>query len=340
MTHPAAATAALTSPTTLVKTLEVEDLRTHFFTKRGVVKAVDGVSLEVASGEVLGLVGESGCGKTITGFSIIGLVDPPGRVVSGAVRFKGEDLVTAGAERLRALRGDRIAMIFQDPMMTLNPVLRVDTQMVEAVQAHRAVNRGTALGLAREALMQVGMPAPERRLKAYPHELSGGMRQRIAIAIAFLNKPDLIIADEPTTALDVTIQAQILHEVQNLCRETGTAMIWITHDLAVVAALADRIAVMYAGRIVEVGRTEDVIERPLHPYTCGLIGSVPSHNRRGRPLTQIPGVPPSLIDLPVGCAFRPRCGRASLLCRKEPDERTIDGGRGLRCFHPLLEAGS
>jgi peptide/nickel transport system ATP-binding protein len=323
-------------------TLEVENLKTHFFTKRGTVKAVDGVSLHVAAGEVLGLVGESGSGKTITGFSIIGLVDLPGRIVSGAVRFKGEDLVTAAPERLRALRGDRIAMIFQDPMMTLNPVLRVDTQMVEAVQAHRPVGRGEALALAREALVQVGMPAPERRLKAYPHELSGGMRQRIAIAIAFLNKPDLIIADEPTTALDVTIQAQILHEVQQLCRQTGTAMIWITHDLAVVSALADRIAVMYAGRIVETGTTEDVIERPLHPYTRGLIGSVPSHNRaagghRGSRLTQIPGLPPSLMHLPPGCAFRPRCERASAECRVEPAERSVGRMRSLRCFHPLLE---
>jgi peptide/nickel transport system ATP-binding protein len=182
------------------------------------------------------------------------------------------------------------------------------------------------------------MPAPKRRLNAYPHELSGGMRQRIAIAIAFLNKPDLIIADEPTTALDVTIQAQILHEVQGLCRKTGTAMIWITHDLAVVSALADRIAVMYAGRIVETGRTEEVVERPLHHYTRGLIGSVPSHNRRGAPLTQIPGLPPSLSDLPVGCAFRPRCERASALCREEPQDRLVGRERRLRCFHPLLEA--
>jgi peptide/nickel transport system ATP-binding protein len=316
-------------------TLEVESLKTHFFTKRGTVKAVDGVSLHVAAGEVLGLVGESGSGKTITGFSIIGLVDPPGRIVAGAVRFRGEDLVTATPERLRTLRGDRIAMIFQDPMMTLNPVLRVDTQMVEAVQAHRSVGRGEALALAREALVQVGMPAPERRLKAYPHELSGGMRQRIAIAIAFLNKPDLIIADEPTTALDVTIQAQILHEVQQLCRQTGTAMIWITHDLAVVSALADRIAVMYAGRIVETGATEDVIERPLHPYTRGLISSVPSHNRRGSRLTQIPGLPPSLMHLPPGCAFRPRCERASAECREEPAEQSVGQMRSLRCFHPL-----
>jgi peptide/nickel transport system ATP-binding protein len=304
------------------------------------VKAVDGVSLEVASGEVLGLVGESGCGKTITGFSIIGLVDPPGRIVSGTVHFKGEDLAKAGAERMRALRGNRIAMVFQDPMMTLNPVLRVDTQMVETIQAHRALDRGAALALAREALVQVGMPAPERRLKAYPHELSGGMRQRIAIAIAFLNKPDLIIADEPTTALDVTIQAQILHEVQTLCRQTGTAMVWITHDLAVVAALADRIAVMYAGRVVETGRSDEVIDRPLHPYTRGLIGSVPSHNRRGARLAQIPGMPPSLSNLPTGCAFRPRCERASERCRVEPDEGLAGGGRLLRCFHPLLEAAT
>jgi peptide/nickel transport system ATP-binding protein len=338
MNEPVAAPSAA-GARTLPSTLEVEGLKTHFLTKRGIVKAVDGVSLEVAAGEVLGLVGESGCGKSMTGFSIIGLIDPPGRIVSGAVRFKGENLVTARPERLRALRGDRIAMIFQDPMMTLNPVLRVDTQMVEAVQAHRAIDRGAARALAREALIQVGMPAPERRLNAYPHELSGGMRQRIAIAIAFLNKPDLIIADEPTTALDVTIQAQILHEVQGLCRQTGTAMIWITHDLAVVAALADRIAVMYAGRIVETGRTEDVLDRPLHPYTRGLMGSVPSHNRRGSRLTQIPGLPPSLIALPTGCAFRPRCPRASARCREEPEERPV-AGRRLRCFHPLLEAVS
>jgi peptide/nickel transport system ATP-binding protein len=229
-------------------------------------------------------------------------------------------------------------MIFQDPMMTLNPVLRVDTQMVEAVLAHRALDRGAALALAREALVQVGMPSPERRLKAYPHELSGGMRQRVAIAIAFLNKPDLIVADEPTTALDVTIQAQILHEVQGLCRKTGTAMIWITHDLAVVAALADRIAVMYAGRIVETGRTDDVIDRPLHPYTRGLIGSVPSHNRRGARLAQIPGMTPSLLNLPAGCAFRQRCERASERCRAEPQEDATGNGRRFRCFHPLLEA--
>ncbi|HVY43182.1 MAG TPA: ABC transporter ATP-binding protein [Hyphomicrobiaceae bacterium] len=317
-------------------TLEVENLRTHFFTKAGVVKAVDGVSLSVRAGEILGLVGESGCGKSITGFSILGLVDPPGRIVSGAVRFKGEDLTQASEKRLQSLRGDRIAMIFQDPMMTLNPVLRVDTQMIEAIRAHRDVGRSAALELARDALSDVGIAAPERRLKAYPHELSGGMRQRVAIAIAFLNKPDLVIADEPTTALDVTIQGQILAEAQALCARTGTAMIWITHDLAVISSLADRIAVMYAGRIVEQGPTGDIVTGPLHPYTKGLIGSVPSHNKRGERLVQIPGMTPSLLNLPAGCAFRARCSRATEVCATDPDTTELLPRRSVRCFHPFL----
>ncbi|MGH6816176.1 MAG: ABC transporter ATP-binding protein [Hyphomicrobiaceae bacterium] len=317
-------------------TLAVENLAAHFFTKAGVVKAVDGVSFTVAAGEVLGLVGESGSGKSVTGFSILGLIDPPGRIVSGTVRFQGRDLVSLPDEELRKLRGDRIAMVFQDPMMTLNPVLRVDTQMVETVRAHRDVDRAAALTLARQVLVQVGIAAPERRLRNYPHELSGGMRQRVAIAIAFLNKPDLIVADEPTTALDVTIQAQILYEAQELCRRTGTALIWITHDLAVVSALADRIAVMYAGRIVEQGRADDVIDRPLHPYTKGLIGSVPSANRRGTRLTQIPGMTPSLLALPMGCAFQTRCPRAAPVCRTEPAVTEPTPGRTIRCFRPLL----
>jgi len=315
--------------------LQVEDLKTHFFTKAGVVKAVDGVSFQVAAGEVLGLVGESGCGKSITGFSILGLIDPPGRIVSGVIRFQGRDIAGLPYEEARHLRGNRIAMIFQDPMMTLNPVLRIDTQMVEAVQAHRSVSRAAALEEARTALAEVGIPSPERRLAAYPHELSGGMRQRVAIAIAFINKPDLIIADEPTTALDVTIQAQILHVAQQLCRTSRTAMIWITHDLAVVSALADRIAVMYAGRIVEQGPASDIIGKPQHPYTHGLIGSVPSHNARGRRLVQIPGMTPSLIDLPTGCTFRARCYRAQPDCQQEPPLTTPAPGRELRCFHPV-----
>jgi peptide/nickel transport system ATP-binding protein len=317
-------------------TLSVSDLKTHFFTKAGIVKAVDGVSFSVKPGEVLGLVGESGCGKSITGFSILGLVDPPGRIVSGSIKFKGEELTTASPQRLQSLRGNRIAMIFQDPMMTLNPVLRIDTQMVEGVRAHRKVDKAAALDLARDALAQVGIPSPERRLKTYPHELSGGMRQRVAIAIAFLNKPDLIIADEPTTALDVTIQAQILYEAQQLAAKTGTALIWITHDLAVVSALADTIAVMYAGRVVEQGPADDVVSAPLHPYTKGLIGSVPSHNKRGERLTQIPGMTPSLLNLPVGCAFRTRCSYAAPECCDDPKMLEPVPGRSVRCCKPLV----
>ena len=316
------------------KTLVVEDLKTHFFTRAGVAKAVDGVSFEVKPGEVLGLVGESGCGKTVTGFSILGLVDPPGRIVGGRILFEGTDLLTLKEVELRAIRGAAISMVFQDPMMTLNPVLRIDTQMVEAVRAHQNVDVRTALKIAREALERVGIPSPESRLRSYPHQFSGGMRQRVAIAIALLNKPKLVIADEPTTALDVTIQAQILYEAQKLCRESGTALIWITHDLSVVAGLADRICVMYAGRIVEHGAVDEVLDRPLHPYTQGLIGSVPSRNRRGSPLAQIPGMTPALLDLPPGCAFRSRCSRAQPDCRGEPALQ-LQGSRLVRCFHPL-----
>jgi peptide/nickel transport system ATP-binding protein len=317
------------------KTLVVEDLKTHFFTRAGVVKAVDGVSLEVRPGEVLGLVGESGCGKTVTGFSILGLVDAPGRIVGGRVLFEGTDLLTFEEKQMRAIRGSRIAMVFQDPMMTLNPVLRIDTQMVEAVRAHQDVDSKVALKIARDALERVGIPSPESRLRSYPHQFSGGMRQRVAIAIALLNRPKLIIADEPTTALDVTIQAQILYEAQKLCRESGTALIWITHDLSVVAGLADRICVMYAGRIVEQGSVDEVLDAPLHPYTHGLIGSVPSRNRRGSPLAQIPGMIPALVDLPPGCAFRNRCPRAGAVCVEEPALERKSASRLVRCFHPL-----
>ena len=318
-------------------TIEVEGLKTHFFTRAGVVKAVDGVDFTVGPGEVMGLVGESGSGKSVTGFSIIGLVDPPGRNVAGSIRFKGEDLLTLSEERQRKLRGDRIAMIFQDPMMTLNPVLRIDTQMVEAIRAHRNVGRRKAEERALETLEMVGLPAPEKRLRSYPHQLSGGMRQRVAIAIAFLNEPDLIIADEPTTALDVTIQAQIIAEAQSLCKRTGTSLIWITHDLAVVAGIADHIAVMYAGRIVEAGPTDDVIDNPQHPYTVGLLGSVPTANTRGERLTQIPGMPPNVLHLPEGCAFKTRCPRRSDVCDAEPEVSEPVPERKVRCFHPHSE---
>ncbi len=314
-------------------TLSVRNLRTYFFTKEGAAKAVDGVDFDVAPGEVLGLVGESGSGKTVTGFSILGLIDPPGRIVEGSsIRFNGEELTTAPPERLRAIRGAEIAMIFQDPMMTLNPVLRVDTQMIETVRAHLKVSRREARERARAALVQVGIPSPDERLASYPHQFSGGMRQRVAIAIALLHKPRLIVADEPTTALDVTIQGQILFETQRLCRETGTSMIWVTHDLAVVAGLADRIAVMYAGRIVELGRTADVIERPLDPYTKGLIGSVPSQNTRGHKLAQIPGMTPSLLEMPAGCAFKARCPIAIEKCREMPALEEHKPGHWARCW--------
>jgi peptide/nickel transport system ATP-binding protein len=319
-------------------TLDVQGLSTHFETRAGTVKAVDGVSFQVSRGRVLGLVGESGSGKSVTGFSIIGLVDPPGRIAAGKIMFKGIDLAKLAEPALRDLRGNRIAMIFQDPMMTLNPVLRIDTQMMETVQAHTPVSNAEARARARDALGLVGIPSPEERLNAYPHQFSGGMRQRVAIAIALLHSPDLIIADEPTTALDVTIQAQILSEVQKLARDKGTALIWITHDLSVVAGLADDIAVMYAGRIVETGTVSAVLDTPMHPYTSGLIGSVPSRNRRGGRLSQIPGMTPSLLNLPVGCAFRTRCPNADAMCAADPPTSEPVPGHKLRCFHPQLEA--
>ncbi len=319
-------------------TLEVRNLRTHFFTRAGVVKAVDDVSFTVERGKVLGLVGESGSGKTVTGFSVIGLVDPPGRIVGGQILFQGRDLAKATEAEMRDLRGNRIAMIFQDPMMTLNPVLRIDTQMIETVLAHKKVSHEQARQRARDTLGMVGIPSPDERLKSYPHQFSGGMRQRVAIAIALLHEPDLIVADEPTTALDVTIQGQILAEVQKLAQTTGTSLIWITHDLSVVAGLADDIAVMYAGRVVEHGAVSDVLDRPLHPYTAGLIGSVPSRNKRGEPLRQIPGMTPSLLSLPPGCAFRSRCPRAAEACLAEPEINEILPGREVRCFRPLTEA--
>ena len=318
--------------------LHVANLRTTFFTKLGEVRAVDDVSFSIEEGKILGLVGESGSGKTVTGFSILGLVDPPGQVVGGSLNFMGTELVGLGEGEMRRLRGKRIAMVFQDPMMTLNPVLRIDTQIVEAIHAHEKVSRAEGLRRARDALGQVGIPSPEARLKAYPHQFSGGMRQRVAIAIALLHRPSLIIADEPTTALDVTIQGQILFEVQKLCRQSGTAMMWITHDLAVVAGLADHISVMYAGRIVEQGTVAQVLDSPLHPYTHGLIGSVPSQNTRGQRLLQIPGMTPSMLNLPVGCAFHTRCPRADDACLEQPDMTTPEAGRNVRCFHPHVEA--
>ncbi len=315
--------------------LDVRDLVTAFATRDGELRAVDGVSLALEHGEILGLVGESGSGKTVTGFSILGLVDPPGRVLGGSVRFDGQELVGADPEVLRSLRGRRIAMIFQDPMMTLNPVLSVETQMVETVLAHERVSRASARERALAALGRVGIAAPAERLAQYPHQFSGGMRQRVAIAIALLHRPALIIADEPTTALDVTVQGQILYEMQRLVREAGSALMWITHDLAVIAGLADRVAVMYAGRIVEEGPVGEVLDAPLHPYTRGLIDSVPANNPIGRRLHQIPGMTPSLLNLDTGCAFRARCTRAVPACKAMP-ELALAAGRRVRCVRPLV----
>ncbi len=326
--------------------LDVRGLRTVFHTSKGPLPAVDGVDFAVAPGEVLGLVGESGSGKSVTGFSIMGLVDPPGAVTAGQVLFGGRDLRRLPPEAMRRLRGDRIAMVFQDPLMTLNPVLRIDEQMVEAIREHHAVPWRDARARARDALGQMGIPAPEERLDAYPHQFSGGMRQRVAIAIAMLNRPDLIIADEPTTALDVTIQGQILFEMQRLIAGSGTALIWITHDLAVVAELADRIAVMYAGRIVEQGWTDDVLDRPRHPYTDGLIRSVPAEDAPGGRLHQIDGMAPPLLARPPGCAFAPRCPRALAPCRVDAPEESVaaaadgGGGRHWRCHNPVPAPGA
>ncbi|MEF9944036.1 MAG: ABC transporter ATP-binding protein [Burkholderiaceae bacterium] len=314
--------------------LEVSNLVTEFATRDGVLRAVDGVSFSLERGQVLGLVGESGSGKSVTGFSIMGLIDAPGRVAGGTVCFAGDNLVGRSETQLRALRGNRIAMIFQDPMMTLNPVLSIETQMVETVLAHDAVPRREARRRSLEALARVGIADPASRLPQYPHQFSGGMRQRVAIAIALLHQPDLIIADEPTTALDVTVQGQILAEMQKLVRETGAALIWITHDLAVVAGLADRIAVMYAGRVVEEGPVDEVLAAPIHPYTRGLLDSVPANNPVGARLSQIPGMTPSLGQLPAGCAFRVRCPRADDACSSEPPQHARPA-RTARCHHPL-----
>lgn len=315
--------------------LKVSGLRTEFATKAGVLRAVNDVSLSIGAGRVLGLVGESGSGKSVTGFSILGLIDKPGKITAGEVRFKGQNLLGLGEEDLRRLRGDRITMIFQDPMMTLNPVLRVGTQMVETIMAHRQMSKSDARDRARDMLGLVGISSPSERLDAYPHQFSGGMRQRVAIAIALLLDPDLIIADEPTTALDVTIQAQILALMQKLVAQKGAALLWITHDMSVVSGLADDLAVMYAGRVVEFGAVRDVLQSPHHPYTDGLLRSIPSRNVRGSKLAQVPGSPPNVLRLPPGCPFKPRCSRPTERCDEMPAVTETANFRSFRCFYPL-----
>ena len=318
----------------MTEVLRVEGLKTHFHTRAGVVKAVDGVSFTLSKGEIVGLVGESGSGKTVTGFSLLGLVDPPGRVVEGSIRLNGTELVGMAEADLRRRRGREISMIFQDPIATLNPMLTIGQQMKMAIDAHERMSAAAAADRCAGLLARVGIPSARSRLRSYPHEFSGGMRQRVAISIALLHHPSVIVADEPTTALDVSIQAQILRQMRDLTAETGTALIWISHDLAVVSSLATRLLVMYAGRVVEEGPTAAVLRDPRHPYTLGLIASLPATAEAGAPLRQIPGTTPSLLSLPPGCPFAPRCDRATAACEAAP-EPSRDGGRAWRCFHPV-----
>ncbi len=296
--------------------LQVRDLRTHFRTDDGVVKAVDGVSFDLNEGEVLGIVGESGSGKSVTNLSILRLVpEPPAFFPSGEVRFEGRDLLKMSEAEMLKLRGDRLSMIFQDPMTSLNPFLTVERQLTEVLECHRGKTRREARKLAIDMLGRVGIPAPDQRIGQYPHQFSGGMRQRVMIAMALLCQPKLLVADEPTTALDVTIQAQILELIAELREEFGTAVILITHDLGVVAGTADRIAVMYAGRIVEEAPTSSLFRQPHHPYTQGLLASIPRMDEpEHASLVPIPGLPPNLSGLPPGCPFRPRCSKSEGRC--------------------------
>ena len=314
--------------------LSINNLSVSFQTERGVVQAVDDVSFNVDAGETLAIVGESGSGKSVTALSILQLLGDAGTISDGQIVFDGQNLLDLPEREIRNIRGDRIAMIFQEPMSSLNPVLTIGKQVAEPIWLHRNKTWNQALDRAEELLKKVSIPDAKQRLDAYPHQFSGGMRQRVSIAIAMLNRPDLIIADEPTTALDVTIQGQVIHEMQKLCKKTKTALLWITHDLAVVAGISSRICVMYAGRIVEQGPNEALIGSPMHPYTNGLLGSVPSQNRRGEPLQQIEGIVPSLLDLPPGCAFENRCSHAVDECSQSaPDEMVMVDQRILRCFN-------
>ncbi len=297
--------------------LEIKDLEVKFALRFGDLTAIDGVSFTLNKKEKLGIVGESGAGKSVTGFAIINLISKPGYISAGSILFEGREISTLAEEALRDLRGNRISMIFQDPMMTLNPVLTIGTQMVETVLAHRKVSASEARAIALEKLQKVYISSPEKRLDQYPFEMSGGMRQRIVVAIALLTNPALIIADEPTTALDVTIQAGIMELLGELCTTEQMGLILITHDLAVVSQVTERIAVMYAGRIIETGPTAQIIDHPRHPYTIGLINSLPGRHLAGSRLEQIPGMMPNLTAIPPGCAFHPRCFLQESICKEQ-----------------------
>lgn len=315
-------------------TLEVKDLKMYFHTRDGVVKAVNGVSYELQKNQTLGIVGESGSGKSVTAMTIMRLIQmPPGRVEGGEVLYNGENILKVSEDAMRKIRGNKIAMIFQDPMTSLNPVYRVGRQLAEPLMLHKGMKKKEALARAVELLRLVGIPHPDERVKDYPHQFSGGMRQRVMIAMALACDPDILIADEPTTALDVTIQAQIIELMQDVQKRTGNAIIMITHDLGVVADMADNVLVMYAGKPVEYGTTDEVFNRPSHPYTWGLMGSLPRADMTEKePLKPIHGTPPSLVDLPRGCSFHPRCPYAQDICRTEvPASHVIEGKHTAAC---------
>lgn len=317
--------------------LEIKNLKTHFFTEGGIVRAVDGISLYVKRGEVLGLVGESGCGKSVTSLSIMRLVNSPGKIVEGELFFNHENLLTMSEKKMRDIRGNQISMIFQQPQSCLNPVFRIGDQLAEVLTTHQEMDKNAAQKRAVELLSMVGIPDPERRASAYPHEMSGGMAQRVMIAMALACVPELLIADEPTTALDVTIQAQILDLMRNLRSKMDTAIILITHDLGVVAEMCDRVTVMYAGRIVEEAPVTALFATPKHPYTDALIGSTPILGQADKALTTIPGTVPNLVDLPPGCKFAPRCTARiemglTICTEEEPELKMIAPDRWVRCW--------
>jgi len=315
--------------------LQVQDLRTHFNTDEGVVKAVDGVSFDLRRGETLGIVGESGSGKSVTNLSIINLIaSPPGRIVGGRILFRGRDLLAMSKDEIRQIRGNKISMIFQDPMTSLNPFLRISTQMIETLVLHQGLDKKAAKARAVEMLQLAGIPGAEKRIDQYPHQFSGGMRQRVMIAMGLSCNPEILIADEPTSALDVTIQAQILDLMKDLTHRLGTAVILITHSLGVVAGTCDTVCVMYAGRIVERGPTGPLFESPMHPYTQGLIKSMPRLDQKSSErLSSIQGQPPNVIDLPDCCPFYPRCDRAMEVCRKHYPPATACGeNRVVACW--------
>ncbi|CAB4885907.1 unannotated protein [freshwater metagenome] len=327
------------SQTTGKPILEVNDLRTYFYTRDGVVRSVDGVSFSVSEGETLAIVGESGCGKSVTSLSILRLIaSPPGKIVSGSIRFHGEDLLGFSDEQMRDIRGDKISMIFQEPMTSLNPVLTIGRQIGEVLELHRQYTKEEVRRRILELLKMVNIPEPESRIDEYPHQLSGGMRQRIMIAMALACDPEILIADEPTTALDVTIQAQILNLMRELRDRTRAAIILITHDLGVVAEMAQRVVVMYAGRKVEEANVFDLFEKPMHPYTLGLLNSMPRlDDAASKRLVEIPGMVPSMRTEIVGCAFAPRCSSASERCTQEsPVLKDHGNEHWVACWNPVL----